>query len=106
MIPLLRPDQQPPICAEYAAFKTAQIRNIMIAKTKKAKERRLALNCAINEPLYKLVGILHFKIMIETRMLGRCGTEKIEKEIEDLIWKHQSAKSIRPNATVQGIDRF
>ena len=102
MIPLLRPDQQPSICKEYNAFKTEQIKNIMIAKAKKAKERRLAINCSINEPFYQLVGILHFNILIETRMLGRCGTEEIEKEIEDVIWKHQSTKSIRPNATVQG----
>ena len=35
-------------------------------------------------------------------MLGRRGTEAIEKEIEEVIWKHRSSKHIRPNSTVQG----
>ncbi|CAG5095405.1 Oidioi.mRNA.OKI2018_I69.XSR.g14173.t2.cds [Oikopleura dioica] len=101
MIPLLREEEQPLICRQYNCFKIEDIKNIMIAKSKKKKYRKIAMSCSLSGPFYQLVGILHLNITIETRMLGRRGTEAIEKEIEEVIWKHRSTKYIRPNSTVQ-----
>ena len=69
MIPLLREEEQPPICRQYNCFKIEDIKNIMIAKSKKKKNRRIAINCSLSGPFYQLVGILHLNSMSRMKFM-------------------------------------